>query len=334
MMISRFARHALTSCLAAAILAGCGGSQPPIGAPGAMAQRPAVAAHAERSRSWMLLEAKNEDLLYVSNQTGHDVLILSLKGKRVGKIGGLTAGVPAGLCSDASGDVFVVVFSASNQTYIYEFAHGRTAPINTLNDDGAGIGCAVDPATGNLAVTNLSAPGSRWGNIAVYAKAEGSPTTYSDANVGGYQYCTYDTGGNLFADGYSQDLVDELPAGGTTLNEITLTQSIYPGSIQWVDSSLVVASAGQDYKGEQKIYQVQVSGDIGTVSNPVTLGSRHNTHARYLQFVAHGGTIIGPEWNNGSAILGFWRYPQGGGPIKTVHPGGEIFGVTVSVAPT
>jgi hypothetical protein len=31
-------RHALISCVAAAMLAGCGGSQPPIGAPGAMQQ--------------------------------------------------------------------------------------------------------------------------------------------------------------------------------------------------------------------------------------------------------------------------------------------------------
>ena len=34
----QLSRHALTSCAAAAILAGCGGSQPPIGAPGAMPQ--------------------------------------------------------------------------------------------------------------------------------------------------------------------------------------------------------------------------------------------------------------------------------------------------------
>jgi len=36
-------RSALTSCVAAAMLAGCGGSQPPIGALGAMPQAPAIA---------------------------------------------------------------------------------------------------------------------------------------------------------------------------------------------------------------------------------------------------------------------------------------------------
>jgi len=42
-------RYVLSSCVAAALLAGCGGSQPPIGAPGAMPQSAAIAAPADRS---------------------------------------------------------------------------------------------------------------------------------------------------------------------------------------------------------------------------------------------------------------------------------------------
>jgi hypothetical protein len=38
-------------CVAAALLARCGGSQPPIGAPGAMPQTSAIAVHAERGGS-------------------------------------------------------------------------------------------------------------------------------------------------------------------------------------------------------------------------------------------------------------------------------------------
>lgn len=37
-----FDRGALTSCVAAAFLAGCGGSRPPIGAPGALQQTSAI----------------------------------------------------------------------------------------------------------------------------------------------------------------------------------------------------------------------------------------------------------------------------------------------------
>jgi hypothetical protein len=39
MKISHLSSYALSGCIAAAMLAGCGGSQPPIGAPGAMQNR-------------------------------------------------------------------------------------------------------------------------------------------------------------------------------------------------------------------------------------------------------------------------------------------------------
>src|ERR1700692_3101354 len=56
MRTSGFSHYALTSCVAAAMLAGCGGSQPPIGAPGAMPLAPALApaqtgAHNNRAAS-------------------------------------------------------------------------------------------------------------------------------------------------------------------------------------------------------------------------------------------------------------------------------------------
>ncbi len=61
-------RYALSSCVAAAMLAGCGGSQPPIGAP-AMPQSRAIAQDGARGKSWMLADAKNSDLYYLAEST-------------------------------------------------------------------------------------------------------------------------------------------------------------------------------------------------------------------------------------------------------------------------
>jgi len=47
-------RYGLSCCVAAAMLAACGGSQQPIGAPGAMQQGRAITTHAEHSNSWAL----------------------------------------------------------------------------------------------------------------------------------------------------------------------------------------------------------------------------------------------------------------------------------------
>ena len=46
----RMSRHALGVCTATAMLAGCGGSQPLVGAPGAIPQTSTIATHAERGR--------------------------------------------------------------------------------------------------------------------------------------------------------------------------------------------------------------------------------------------------------------------------------------------
>ncbi len=54
--------------VAVAMLAGCGGSQPPIGAPGET-RSTAIAQHAAHGKFWMLREAKSEDLHYVTDLT-------------------------------------------------------------------------------------------------------------------------------------------------------------------------------------------------------------------------------------------------------------------------
>ena len=135
-------RCALSDCVAAAMLAGCGGSQPPIGAPGAMPQTSALATHADRGKSSMLPEARSEDLLYASNQGDAsseygDVLIFAYpEGKLVGTLTGFSAFVQS-LCSDRSGNVFVTASTTDlSQGYVYEYSHGGTQPVATLSDQG------------------------------------------------------------------------------------------------------------------------------------------------------------------------------------------------------
>jgi hypothetical protein len=60
MKSSFLSSYTLSACAAAAVLAGCGGSQPPIGAPGAKPQASRIATRADRGKSWMLPEASYE----------------------------------------------------------------------------------------------------------------------------------------------------------------------------------------------------------------------------------------------------------------------------------
>jgi hypothetical protein len=60
----------LSTSVAIALLTGCGDSQPPIGAPGAISQSRAIAQLAARGKSWTLPEAKSEDLVSAFTTSG------------------------------------------------------------------------------------------------------------------------------------------------------------------------------------------------------------------------------------------------------------------------
>ena len=107
MKVSGFG-HAL-GCVVAAMLAGCGGSQPPIGAPGAGSAT---------------LEKATGGYLYVSNDYEYSVVLFSYDPKSmtanpVGQYG--VNAEPVGSCSDAQGNVYVVAYSGYTSV-ITEFA--------------------------------------------------------------------------------------------------------------------------------------------------------------------------------------------------------------------
>jgi hypothetical protein len=331
-----FGRYALGGFAAAAMLAACGGSQPPIGTPGAMPQSRAIATHAERGGSWMLPEAKSRDLLYASDSTDHVVRVyLYPNGQRVGVIKGFPS-EPAGLCSDRVGNVYVTTLgygTDSNFSYVYKYAHGGTKPIATLSDPGIAKGCAIDPATGNLAVSNLPVP---YGSVAIYQAAQGEPTIYSDPSFGGFEYCTYDVAGNLYADGGPESAIDMLPKDASAFTKIKLSQNISSGSIQWWHNRLVIANVEADARGDEPIFNVIINGTNGVVRGSALLKSKNGARATgSVQFWTQDHTIIGPshKGNGGNSTLGFWRYPKGGLATKVIISNHRGFaGVTVSLA--
>ena len=107
-----------------------------------------------------------------------------------------------GDCVDNAGNVFVVNFGTSSGGGgdVVEYAHGGTTPIKTLTYPNAYLnGCAVDPTTGNLAVTDYRpSNGNRGkGGVLIYPSASGTPTKYVDPGMADYGYCAYDSAGNL-----------------------------------------------------------------------------------------------------------------------------------------
>jgi hypothetical protein len=312
-----FRRSAL-ALSAAAFLAGCGGSQPPIGAPPVQVATKSVRESQAIKRdsatgSWMLPEAKNEDLLYITNYSYVSVLTYP-EGKQVGTLNGFSSA--AGECVDAKGDVFV---TNDNPVALYEYAHGSTKRIATYLPEKAGsTGCAIDPATNNIAVTgstnfvNIFEPGKR------------KPNVIEDEDEFANDLCTYDNRGDLFVGGSSNATgglaLTELPNGTRKFTDIQIGPSIDPTqNIQWVGKNLVMVSfTGKPEHKNIALVQLAINGSQAT-----QVGTTALKRPAYiiLQYFITNGTVIVPNWylhqGQHDEVL-YYHYPKGGEPFKRI----------------
>ncbi len=273
-------------------------------------ERPPI--HPDPRASWMAPASKKQNLLYLSDGGADEVRVYTFPGgKRAGALTQVQD--PAGVCSDAAGDVWVV---NSASFTIAEYAHGATKPEATLSDASANaLGCSVDPTTGNLAVANLGTAGGG-GNLSIYTGAKGNAQKFQDSDLIYFYFCAYDDEGNLFVDGLSSSygfVLAELPSGSGKLQTISLNATIdFPGGVAWDGS--YVAVGDQYYKGGHKsaIYQLSVSGSAGTVKGTTTLTDTCDV----LQFAIATERVVAPDDCFSSA--GYYDYPAGGSPTKTV----------------
>ncbi len=329
MTISKLARGALGASAAAAMLAGCGSgaSQAGLG-PSLLTTQSATqptlwhSVHPDHRRSWMASDAVASDLLYISDVGTNDVYVYSYpKLKLVGTLTGFAT--PHGECVDKAGNVFI---TNSFTQQIFEYAHGGSSPIATLNDPGYyPSGCAVDPTTGNLAVANFSNSDSIRGNVAIYTGAHGAPAAYYTDDVMYEMFlCSYDGKGNLFVNGTrlgsSGFVLAELRHAATSFKDMFLNQAIGGVSgVQWNGKRLVIGDSTVDM-----IYQFTVKGAFAT-----EVGSTPLVDASGLsQFSIQGARIVA-SYGGGT---GLWNYPTGGSAIKIVDNGSfeQPFGSVIS----
>jgi hypothetical protein len=295
------------------LLAGCGGSQS-AGAPTALPPI-ATSSHKSHGHSWMLKEATSEPLLYITGAS--DVYVVSYpQGKLVGELSDIDA--PAGVCSDAKGDVFVTAVWTED---VLEFAHGGTSPIAKLGDYGYyPNGCAVDPTTGNLAVANFNSMDGSGGNLAIYAKAQGRPTDYP----GSYYWCAYDNQGDLLVDGNGGGY-EWMPAGSNTLNSVNL--NVTGEGIQWDGTYFAIVDPAS-----KQVNRVTISGSSGVVVS--TVNFRGLIASLGYDFVLTGSKIVLPyaiKKNGTDSKVAAAKYPQGGKLGKPFKIGGyDYYAMTLS----
>ncbi|HEY2554905.1 MAG TPA: hypothetical protein VGI15_06625 [Candidatus Cybelea sp.] len=241
-----------------------------------------------------------------------------------------------GMCSDAKGNVFVVAgkngAKPSAAGYVYEFAHGGTTPVATLNlpTREIPVSCSSDAGSGDLAVTSYDtrnfAP-----MIEVYAGASGTPATFTSRALGANPQAGYDADGNLFATS-GGNLGVELVKGSAQLAKITFDQTLGGvDHVQWDGAHFALQSFQNSQHNKERlfehIYRLKISGSQATI-----LGSSNfkNWHAGEPgQSWIDRDTLVATP---GSSIA-FWKYPAGGQAYLVLHPSRASKAVTISRAP-
>ncbi len=191
---------------------------------------------------------------------------------------------PYGDCVDAKGNVWIVDNVAPQ---IVEYAHGGSKPVSKLKlpKNHAQYGCAVDPKSGDLAVSDIaiSAGEAARGYIDIFKNAKGSARLYKVLNLLP-SFLGYDDNGNLFLDGISQIgaggfAYGELPNGADAPIELTIADSIgwYAANVAFDGTYMTVANGytGTIYRLDRpdvSTGQVEIVGETVLSGQPEILG--------------------------------------------------------------
>jgi hypothetical protein len=311
------------------MLGGCNGSQSTV-PPTLPKSAPGAALVSRSSLDKAPGTRRSGPLLYVSDGGDNFLYVFSLPDANlVQKITGFAA--IAGVCSDKEGNIFVLDSEADS---IKEYAHGGKEPIAVLNDpEATPIGCSVDPTTENLAVANeITVNGTDHvepGDIAIYTNAKGTPKDYTDPSMVSAAFDSYDGTGNLYvsgvADSYQNSDFAVLHRGANKLTNLSLNQSFSEYSaLQWDGQYLAVAS-----ESDNQIYRFKISGTKGRKVGTTQLVGASAVYDFWIQ--KHD--IYAPVRSNDQPMVGFYPYPKGGRPTKTLLGFAGAFSATVSIVP-
>jgi hypothetical protein len=251
---------------------------------------------------------------------------------------------PYGLCNDRNGNIWVADLYGETLTK-FDRSLDITRQFHTTH--GAPGTCAVDPTTGNLAVTE-SVPSSGGFNLVIYKHARGSGTIISNPGQAEYYHVGYDRSGNLWVDGYDYSgkfiLFDcrasscsTIPISGGTIHG--------PGFLQWAvgQHSWYIADSFCNYPMLTFcIYPVSTSGVLG---KPIRLkdaqgrtvcemqeGAITDSQSRVLVGAAED-VLIGSRCTSGESASSVdrWSFPAGGTATNENTAGTQFpFGAAIS----
>jgi hypothetical protein len=303
--MTTFVKRSVVRLIALAVLTGCSGTQGSNAAPGALPQSGAPAAQPDHRESWMLPEAKRNDLLYLADGVA-SIDVLTYPGyKRVGVLGGFSEVV--GVCTDKRGNVWV---ANSARFTLVEYLHGGTTPIATLYDPNQyTVTCAIDPLSGDLAVYTLPV-GGPGPTITIFRHESGSPVSYTVPGMSLLSDISYGPRSQLFFD-------------GTTPGNAFEMQRFYEGTFNRIrirGAKITSAAGGVQYAEGAVTINVLGNGNTSLIYRMSSSGVVQGTTQLLNSYSCQGYLI----WKkvlicpSGLGPLQVYPYPRGGNYARQI----------------
>jgi|SRR5580700_172024 hypothetical protein len=350
MNITRSATYAIGVLTAAALIAGCssgsGSSTSALGLAPGSANSSHVAipmkhhghgiadtfigvkwtghVHSDTHKSWVSPDAALAPRLYFASNDGtNDVYIYTMPGMQLkGTLTGFSE--PQGMCNDTHGNIYIANTSDFN---VLEYSRTGTL-LNTYPDAyGYPVGCAVDPATGNLAVFDIFGL-SGAGQVLVFSSPSGSPTVLTNPSGYFYYFGGYGPGSDLWVAGRDPSGTYQLSVcGSSSCSTLALTGGTiyFPGAVQWDGSRSEWVVFDQLCNDTTEACSYPVSGT--TLGTPTVYSNYSGGNVCDLiqgTIAAHGMKYVaGGDYEYcGAASSSYnrWGYTGGGTPTNYTTP--------------
>jgi hypothetical protein len=288
------------ACTAVVVLAGCSNalqSQPPVTQALSLGSQAATPAKPGPNHS---------SLLYVSSATSYYVPMYNFKNGVVGSVYGvIPIAAAGGMCTNKAGNVWITSLNGT----VVEFAHGSTTPIRVIESDpGVPYACAVDPSSGNVAVSydRPNTTGGTLGSVQIFGKGNRNKTFGGFAHA---WFLAYDNKGNLFMDGSpcgsggcssgGPPAIFELAKRGQSFQQLSLQGATLsqPTGIVWVNPTLLLADS-ENGSQEPVAYKVLVRASNATVVGTLPFSSAVAVGG----LTVRAGSIVVPD-TQGNVLL-------------------------------
>ncbi|HVR48082.1 MAG TPA: NHL repeat-containing protein [Candidatus Binatia bacterium] len=298
-------RYALNSCVAAALLAGCGESQSPITAPGVIP--PSLPSSAHGNGDLREHGTTSCPCLYVANRNTSSVTVYPIgatgDAKPIQDIQGSKTGLrfPHDVAVDASGNIYAANTAVSSVTVYAPGATGNAKPVETIHGPKTGLatptGIAIDSVNGDIYALNSRTDEYGNGSITIYPPGATGDVKPIETILGPSTQLVLpngialDASGNIYVTN-RYNYITFYPAGSkgnaapTRTIEGALTRIYLPTQVA-LDSSLNIYIANYD-DNSATVYAAGANGNVGPIQD---------IHGHRAGIAGTEGTVVDSKGN-------------------------------------